>query len=320
MNKLPMEIGHIGIPPIKCQGIKTKLVRFILANIQWDGKGRWVEPFLGSGVLAFNLAPDSAVLTDTNRHIIALYQAIQRGEITGEIVRSFLTIEGKELSNTSDYYYIVRERFNQTGSPLDFLFLNRSCFNGVMRFNRKGQFNVPFCKKPDRFSQAYVTKIANQVDWVRRQMHGRKWEFRTCDWRETLADLQPGDFVYVDPPYIGRHTDYFNAWDDAEAVALAGQVQSLPCGFALSMWLENRHRRNEHMDLHWAATEIRTIEHFYHVGSSEDLRNSMNEALAIRNGYAAPGHSNYGAYRKNGRAKGNNGLRPLEKSYDHRTQ
>jgi DNA adenine methylase len=62
----------VKIPPIKCQGIKTKLVDFIRDNIVWNKQGNWIEPFLGSGVVAFNIGPEKAVLSDTNKHIIQL--------------------------------------------------------------------------------------------------------------------------------------------------------------------------------------------------------------------------------------------------------
>ena len=289
MTTLPFNIAHVGTPPIKCQGIKTKLVPFIFSSIEWSdcGKGRWIEPFFGSGVVAFNLRPERALLTDTNRHIIGLYQAIQSGEINQEAVRNHLETEGDKLSQSgAEYYYAVRHRFNENGSPLDFLFLNRSCFNGVMRFNRKGEFNVPFGHKPQRFAKAYITKIVNQVGWVARQMQGREWEFRVTPWQETLAEVRSADFVYMDPPYIGRHTDYFNSWDDAEACRLAMTAQKLPGGYALSMWLENRFRKNEHIAACWPDTEIRVCTHFYHVGSDESLRNEMDEALAIKEGFA----------------------------------
>jgi DNA adenine methylase len=291
MTTLPFRIGHVGVPPIKCQGIKTKLVPFILENIQWEAYGQacWIEPFLGSGVVAFNLAPQRALLADTNRHIIALYQAIQRGELGQEMVRTWLLAEGKKLAaGGADYYYQVRERFNKEGAPLDFLFLNRSCFNGVMRFNRQGEFNVPFGHKPQRFTQAYITKIVNQVGWVARQIRGKAWEFRVSSWEAVLAEAQPDDFAYLDPPYIGRYTDYYNTWDEAQAAQLAQTAQALPCGFALSMWLENRYRKNTHLDTFWSGLEMRICRHFYHVGSSEDYRNEMDEALVLKAGFAAP--------------------------------
>jgi len=277
------EIKKIGVPPVKCQGIKTKLVPFILNNINWKENGRWIEPFLGSGVVVFNLAPRRALLCDTNSHIIELYSAIQVGEVTGASVRQFLTEEGTKLERSGgDYYYEVRDRFNDTGSSYDFIFLNRSCFNGVMRFNRNGRFNVPFCKKPTRFTASYITKIANQIDWVGRQMKGNDWQFRASNWKTTLSEANPEDFVYLDPPYIGRHTDYFNSWDETEAIDLAERTLKLPCGFALSMWLENRYRKNDHIERHWQGTEIKSTRHFYHVGSTETLRNTMDEALIFR--------------------------------------
>jgi len=291
MPVLPQSLQRVRVPPIKCQGIKTKLVPFLLANLHWpeQSASRWVEPFLGSGVVAFNLQPERALLADSNQHIVRFYQAIQQGQIDREVVREFLTQEGQRLvQEGTDYYYEVRDRFNQTGSPLDFLFLNRACFNGLMRFNRRGEFNVPFCHKPQRFSQAYITKIANQVDWVARQMAGRDWQLRVAHWTDSLSEVRAGDFVYLDPPYIGRHTDYYNCWTIAEAEQLAAQTQALPCGFAVSMWLENQHRRNDHIAQCWSSLERRICDHFYHVGSRETWRGAIAEALLIKPGFAAP--------------------------------
>jgi DNA adenine methylase len=155
------------IPPIKCQGIKSKLVPWIHDVVEWNASGRWIEPFVGSGVVGFNLAPHIALFCDNNPHIITFYSAINRGEITPGLTREFLVREGKKLAQQGKvYYYEVRDRFNATHQPLDFLFLNRSCFNGMIRFNSEGGFNVPFGHKPHRFSKAYITKIVNQVEYV----------------------------------------------------------------------------------------------------------------------------------------------------------
>ncbi|MFQ3580405.1 MAG: Dam family site-specific DNA-(adenine-N6)-methyltransferase [Chloracidobacterium sp.] len=283
---LPRTVKQVIVPPIKCQGIKTKLVKFILSNISWNGKGRWIEPFLGSGAVLFNVQPERALLNDVNPHIIRLYQMIYDGSLSPEQVRLYLTTEGKKLlSNGEDHYYLIRECFNRTRNPLDFIFLNRSCFNGVMRFNSKGEFNVPFCRKPDRFRQSYITKIVNQISQVRRIMQGKEWVFFTGDWREVLSNVDVDDFVYLDPPYIGRHTDYYQEWSEDDAEDLARVVRNLPCGFALSMWKENKYRLNQHIEFYWNGLIERTFTHFYHVGSTENLRNSMEEALLIKHGY-----------------------------------
>jgi len=234
----------------------------------------------------FNVQPERALVNDINPHIIRLYQMIYDGSLSSKEVRLYLSTEGKKLLLYGEkYYYLVRERFNQNCDPLDFIFLNRSCFNGVMRFNSKGEFNVPFCRKTDRFRQAYVTKIVNQISDIQKIMRGKDWEFRVGDWRECLEKVTADDFVYLDPPYFGRHTDYYQQWSENDAAELARVAQELPCGFALSMWKENKYRLNEHLRRYWNGLVERTFTHFYHVGSTENLRNAMEEALLIKPGY-----------------------------------
>ena len=292
MSKLPKSIDHVQVPPINCQGIKSDLVDFIAMNIEWDGEGRWVEPFLGSGVVPFNIEPEKALLADANPHIIEFYQGIYDGEFNGQIVRDFLEEHGERLEEQGeDYYYKMRDEFNDGAGPLHLLFLNRSCYNGMMRFNLSGGYNVPFCKKPERFtnrSGAYITKIENQVNELSNIMEGKDWEFRDWDWEKTLNSVESEDFVYLDPPYIGRNTGYIGEWKDNEAEKLAEVTQNIDGGFALSMWQDNKYRENEHIDECWSGNIVRSYEHFYYVGSTEDLRNEMNEALVIKEGYEAP--------------------------------
>jgi len=235
-----------------------------------------------------NIAPPRALVADTNEHIIRFYRALQSGELTPAHAGEHLRREGALLRERGEqHYYAVRERFNAGHDPLDLLFLNRACFNGIMRFNRKGDFNVPFCRKPERFRAALITKICNQLQRAERIIHASDWEFRCQNWQDTLAQADAQDFVYLDPPYVGRHADYFNRWADAEAGALAQAVKNLPCGFAYSMWKENRYRTNAHLSEHFAGFPQRTVRHFYHVGASERLRNGMDEALIIKPGHEA---------------------------------
>lgn len=285
---LPKHLSRAKAPPIKCQGIKTKLVPFILSSIQWNGQGRWVEPFLGSGVVAFNLVPPRALLADSNEHVIRLYKDVQSGTITPKTVRAHLEREGQILQRRGEkHYYEIRDRFNKTAQPLDFLFLNRSCFNGLMRFNQSGEFNVPFCRKPKRFRAAYVTRITNQVDWLRKRLLGKDWVFTCSDWKETLDAVEAEDFVYLDPPYIGRHAGYYNGWSEDDAMQLAEKVKTLPCGFGYSMWKANRHRENDHLPRFFSEYPILTQDHFYHVGATEKLRNAMEEALVLSSAHVA---------------------------------
>lgn len=275
-----MSLYRTLVPPIKCQGIKTKLVPWIKAIIPSECDGRWIEPFMGSGVVAFNLRPRRALLADSNPHLVRFYQAIADGSITSLVARRFLEAEGEELLRTDgEHYYVVRNRFNERGDPLDFLFLNRACFNGMIRFNRSGGFNVPFCRKPNRFAQAYITKICNQVQAVADSCSLGSYEFLCQDFRETIPVADKGDCLYCDPPYIARHTDYFNGWDEDDELELAKLLSDTQAKFILSTWHSNDFRSNDFIENLWSRYNILTREHFYHVGAKEDNRNPMLEAL-----------------------------------------
>ena len=148
------------VPPLKSQGIKTKLTPWISTLIP-ENDGKWIEPFLGTGVVAFSMGFKQAILNDTNPHIIEFYKQLQTGQISPDIVRNYLNVEGEKLRTAGDdgydHFRLIRSRFNKDFEPLDFLFLSRTGFNGMMRFNKKGLWNIPFCKKPNRFAQSYPT-------------------------------------------------------------------------------------------------------------------------------------------------------------------
>lgn len=276
------------VPPIKCQGIKTKLVKEVANLVGEMPNGRWIEPFCGSGVVALNLQPKRALLCDSNIHIIQFYKDIQSGRLNPLGVRGHLSEHGEKLRTIGgDYFYEVRARFNATPNSLDFLFLNRSCFNGVMRFNRSGKFNVPFCRKPERFAPAYITKIVNQVQTISRVVSVSDWEFKVADFRESIAMVGLDDVVYADPPYAGRHTDYFNGWSEQDEEDLADMLANLPCKFILSTWHSNEFRTNHQVEKNWASDHfhIFTKAHYYHVGAAEELRHPMLEALITNFGY-----------------------------------
>ena len=270
----------IFVPPIKSQGIKTKLVAWISSNVEDIEYDRWVEPFMGTGVVAFNVRPKKALLCDSNPHLINFYNAIKNKEVTSAIARKYLTEEGKILLDSEGkHYYEVRERFNSKGNPLDFLFLSRSCFNGMMRFNRKGGFNVPFCRKPNRFAQSLITKITNQIDNISKIIQTGDYTFKNQDFKETLKEINPSDLVYSDPPYIGRHVDYFDSWSEEEEIMLKDGLVNFHSKFILSTWLSNKYRTNDYIFSVWKDCKVSTKEHFYHIGAKETNRNAVYEAL-----------------------------------------
>lgn len=276
-------MNRILVPPIKCQGIKTKLVPLILANAPLlQNKGMWVEPFMGSGVVGLNARPARALFTDLNPHIIAFYNALNSPPVTPGKARAFLEYEGNILREKGEaHYYFVRERFNRDHDPLDFLFLSRACFNGMIRFNSKGGFNVPFCRKPDRFSQPYITKIVNQLAQFSDLINYYDWSFRHQDFEQTIHSATERDFIYCDPPYLGRHVDYYDSWSFEDEQRLFNALSVTKAKFILSTWHSNQYRTNSAFESLWSKFHYVTQEHFYHVGASENNRNPMVEALIM---------------------------------------
>lgn len=278
------------IPPIKSQGIKTKLVPWINDIILRSGidvaKANWIEPFFGTGVVGLNtIVGGRRIVGDTNPHIINFYNGIQNGTITPFNMREYLTREGKLLSEADEdgyaHFRTVKNRFNAEHNPFDFIFLSRAGFNGMMRFNRKGEWNIPFCKKPDRFAPAYITKICNQIGESTKVIRRYDWHFNNQDFIETIRQAQKGDLIYCDPPYFGRYVDYYNGWTAKDEEKLFNALSETSAKFILSTWHHNEFRSNDMIDKFWNRFNIQTQEHFYHSGGHIENRHAMVEALVF---------------------------------------
>ena len=282
-------MANVTVPPIKSQGIKTKLVPWINDLILTSGtdlNARWIEPFFGTGVVGFNSPMRGPhIVGDTNPHIINFYRAVQSGEVTQYTMRAYLESESRLLSQADDdgyaHFRIVRDRFNREHSPYDFIFLSRAGFNGMMRFNRHGDWNIPFCKKPDRFAPAYVTKICNQIEHVSRIIKKKSWEFNNVPFAETIERAEPGDIIYCDPPYYGRYVDYYNGWTEQDEHELFEALSGTRAKFILSTWHHNDFRPNEMVTRYWNRFNVTTREHFYHGGGHIENRHAVVEALVF---------------------------------------
>jgi len=271
------------VPPIKSQGIKTKLVPWI-RDLVPSRSGRWIEPFLGTGVVGFNMGFERAIMSDSNPHIIRFYSDVQAGKITPGTVKGFLEKEAEFLCKADDkgyaHFRLVRDRFNTSFEPLDLLFLSRAGFNGMMRFNKSGKWNIPFCQKPERFRGAYVTKIVNQVKACA-YLIKPDWQFLTRPFDEVIPMAKAGDVIYCDPPYHGRYVDYYNGWTEENEAKLFELLSATPARFIMSTWHHNDWRANEMIPKYWAKFNIVTKDHFYHGGAKEENRKAIVEALVF---------------------------------------
>ncbi|WP_368897369.1 DNA adenine methylase [Morganella morganii] len=182
---------------------------------------RLVEPFAGSCAVMMNTDYEQYLIADVNNDLITMYQQIASDNID-EVIR---TVSGLfELEAVESGYYIERDFFNKSKHVLQpeyiaayFIYLNRHCYNGLCRYNKKGGFNVP-CgnyKKtyfPEKEIVAFAEKAGNS-------------EVVCLPWQDTLSLVDFGDGVYCDPPYMGKnftqyHTDGFTDSDN-EALAFA---------------------------------------------------------------------------------------------------
>ena len=282
-------MSAVTVPPIKSQGIKTKLVPWIndlILSSGTDLNANWIEPFFGTGVVGFNSPIRGTHLVgDTNPHIINFYRGVQSGKINSHSMRAYLEEESRLLANADEEGYAhfreVRNRFNAEHSPYDFIFLSRAGFNGMMRFNRHGDWNIPFCKKPGRFSPAYVTKICNQIEHVARIIKKSVWKFDNVPFIETIERAEEGDIIYCDPPYFGRYVDYYNGWTEQDEHELFEALSRTRAKFILSTWHHNDFRPNEMIERYWDCFNITTREHFYHGGGHIENRHSVVEALVF---------------------------------------
>lgn len=204
------------------------------------------------------------MFSDTNVHIIDFYRSIQDGELTAAGCKKFLESEGARLkSSGGDYFYEVRDRFNDSHDPYDFLFLNRSCFNGLMRFNRQHRYNDPYGHKDNRFSKAYVTKIVNQVEYVQAKIAESDWGFLAMGYGDAIDAAPDNSLIYCNPPYIGLTSTYYDTWDEEKEKGLHNSLMESRCRFMVSSWAHNDFRSNELIDTLWSDCHVSYADHAY---------------------------------------------------------
>lgn len=271
------------LPPIKTQGIKTKLLPWISNEIQKVKFDLWIEPFMGSGVVALNILPERAILGDCNQTIINFYLDLQSGKLNAEIVKDFFEESAIKLSkNGPDFYKELRASYNREPNSLKFLLLNRICFNGLIRYNSKGQFNVPYGKCDNRLNTKFINKITTSVDNCQKIIQAREWTFMCTDFSTILPHATKDDLVYCDPPYFGLNDTYFQAWNETHEQKLREALKTTPGAFFLSTWKETRSEMSTKinpLEQYWDGFRIETKEHKYIVGPKTSMRPTVLEAL-----------------------------------------
>ena len=187
-------------PILKWAGGKTQMLPDLLPKVP-TSYGRYIEPFFGGGALFFSLCPEKAIIADSNPELINLYRQVADNV---ESVIFYL----KQYENTSEIFYSVRsldwEQLSKPEAAARTLFLNRTCYNGLYRVNKKGQFNVPYGKYKN-------PKICDTEALYAASSALKKAEIICGDYSLVLEHYaQPGDFIFLDPPYlpISEYSDF----------------------------------------------------------------------------------------------------------------
>ena len=253
-------------PPLKWAGGKRWLVPHLFPLWDRHRMRRLVEPLCGGLAVSLGLAPGKALINDLNPHTINFYSWLKRG------LRIPLAMHNDQAS-----FYQQRSRFNQLirddmadskEAASIFYYLNRTCYNGLCRFNSKGEFNVPFGR---------YKKLIYKTDFTEYASAFAQWDFTCVDFEK--LSLRHDDFVYADPPYDVQFTSYSKEnfdWDDQ--VRLAEWLARHPGPVVLSNQATDRIRKL-YEDLGYT---VRTLTAPRMINSTGD-RTPANEVLAIRN-------------------------------------
>lgn len=233
-------------PLVKYRGGKSKEIVYLEKHIP-KYRGRYIEPFFGGGAIFFHLEPKNAIINDINSKLIAFYKGVKSNFDT--LQKELLEVEKLYVANRKNFeelksktpnlrvddenetlYYQIRDMFNDLtekkySDALLYFFINKTAYSGMIRYNAKGEFNVPYGRYAN-FNTSLVT-----------QSHGRllaQTEIYNLDYSEIFKMATEDDFMFLDPPYDCIFSDYGNiehkdGFNEREHIELANQYKKLTC-------------------------------------------------------------------------------------------
>jgi len=255
--------------------------RWLLPEIESlfkQNKYRLVEPFLGGGSVLFGLQPDRALVNDVNKELIETYCAVRDNYVA--VIR-LLKMHANRHSDS--YYYKVRssDPVGRYAKAAKFIYLNRTCFNGIYRVNLKGKFNVPRGTKN--------TVFLPDDCWESSSLFLKRVELLNVDFEEIVNQAGAGDFLYLDPPYTVKHNlngfvkynEKIFSWDDqtrleksAASAANRGAVVVVSNAFHQSIRKLYSHAKWKFLSVSRSSS----------IGSKNEYRSQTSEALIVRGG------------------------------------
>ncbi len=180
-------------PFLKWAGGKTQLLNELIKRVPVK-YNVYFEPFIGGGALYFAIAPDEAVIADINDDLVNAYLVVR--DSPDELLEAL-----SKYKNEKDFYYSIRSQDQNKLSEVEraarLIYLNRTCFNGLYRVNKSGQFNVPFANyKNPNFTQTDRILAASEIL--------QNTDVHNAGFEKVLVEAKAGDFIYLDPPYYPK--------------------------------------------------------------------------------------------------------------------
>jgi DNA adenine methylase len=233
-------------PLVKYRGGKSKEIPHLIKHIP-QFSGRFIEPFFGGGALFFHLEPKKAIINDINSKLISFYLGVkddfeilktELSEIEKLYMinrRKFEELKSKTPNERVDdenepLYYQIRNMFNDLtekkySEALLYFFINKTAYSGMIRYNSKGEFNVPYGRYAN-LNTSLVTKAHNNLL--------TKTEIYNLDYSEIFRMADKNDFMFLDPPYDCVFSDYGNiehkdGFNERNHIELANQYKQLKC-------------------------------------------------------------------------------------------
>lgn len=197
-------------PLLKWPGGKRWLAPHVRASYDACGRPRFVEPFAGGLAVSLNLRPENALINDINPHLINLYSQVKGGNL--KYPPAIPNEEQAYLNCREEFNSLIRSnQENSLRAAELFYYLTRRGFNGLCRFNLKGEFNVPFGDMGSNYPVRDFTHYKKVFE---------RWDFYCGDFSE--LKINSTDYLYADPPYDQTFTGYSKggfSWDDQVRLA-----------------------------------------------------------------------------------------------------
>jgi DNA adenine methylase len=263
-------------PFLKWAGNKYRIIDRIKQLL--PSGSRLIEPFTGSGAVFLNTNFEHYVLNDNNPDLISLYTILKQEGI--EFVRYCRRYFNGNYNNPESYY-LLRDRFNRSRNVRQksalFIYLNRHGYNGLCRYNAKGGYNVPF----GRYQRPYFP----EKEMLAFHHKAQQTEFVVGSFEAAFANIQRGDVIYCDPPYVplsdsANFTSYSAGGFDLDKQKQLAQLAQQAASRGIPVLISN-HNTGFTQQTYQAATQRKTFQVQRYISCNGEKRENAGEVLAL---------------------------------------